>query len=188
VSDLAAARVLLIGTGRHRSGSGMPDVPAVATTLRDLRKSLIERCGVGRDSISIILDLVNPMALGEAIASAAEQATDILIVYYVGHGLVSSDSALYLATRSTDYRPSRIEHTALPYRALRTYVRDCPALSKIVILDCCWAGLAFEALGDSTHLADLSRIEGTFVLTSAARMRRRSPGPTDGTPSSVAHS
>jgi hypothetical protein len=168
LTDLQSARVLLIGTGRHRADSGLPTVPAVAPTLKALRQALVDRCGVDPGNIRVLQDPADPMALGDAVATVTEQATDVLLVYFVGHGLVGTDGTLHLATRSTDFRPNRIPHTALPFRTVRECIRDSPAQSKIVILDCCWGGLAIETLGGGAgQLAELSRIEGTFVLTAA---------------------
>lgn len=160
--------MLLIGTGRHENDSGLPAVPATAATLQALRRSLIERCGVAPRNIRVLLDPADPMTMGDAIATVAEQATAVLLVYFVGHGLMGTDPALHLAARSSKFRPNRVPHTALPYRTMREYIRDSPARSKIVILDCCWGGLAIETLGaDANQFAEMSRIDGTFVLTAA---------------------
>lgn len=39
-------RAVLIGTGVHGAGSGLPDVPAVGTTLVDLEQVLVQHCGM----------------------------------------------------------------------------------------------------------------------------------------------
>ncbi|MGW4460765.1 caspase, EACC1-associated type [Micromonospora sp. NPDC004704] len=164
---LANAVVLLCGTGRHEPGSNLPDVPAIAATLADLSQVLAMRCGARK--ITVKLDLATPMDLGEAISDAARRAEDILVIYYVGHGLVSAAGDLFLAARQTNSRPHRLAHTAFPYRILRQYAMESRARSKIVILDCCFSGRAIGTLGASTQIMNLTAIEGAFVLASAGR-------------------
>jgi len=168
VTDLRSARVLLIGTGHHKAGSGLPSIPAVPATLKALRRALIERGEVPPDNIRVLRNPASPTTMGNAVATVAEEATDVLLVYFVGHGLIGIDTTLHLATGSSDYRSNRISYTALPFRTIRECVRESRARSKIVILDCCWSGLAIETLGtDAGQLAEISRIDGTFVLTAA---------------------
>jgi hypothetical protein len=108
--------------------------------------------------------------MGEAVATAADAAEDLLLVYYVGHGLVSTNGSLHLATARTDRRSTRVEHTALAYNTVRRYLLDCAARSIVVVLDCCFSGRALDALGESDEqIAALAAIDGGFVLTSAGR-------------------
>src|SRR5262249_38767955 len=137
------ARVLLLGTGSHEPGSGLPDVPAVADTLADLRSALVNQCGVAEHTVRVVTDPTMKM-MGQAVAEAAEAAEGLLMVYYVGHGLVSPDGALHLAACDTEgdraeRRVSRVPFTALPYTQLRSLVLDSRATSRAVVLDCCFS-------------------------------------------------
>jgi hypothetical protein len=167
------ARALLIGAGNYLDGSGLPDVPAVSTTLADLRLALLTRCGLPDTAIRVLVDPDTAQTIGEAVAEAADQADDLLLVYYVGHGLIGADGTLHLAAAGSegfraDRRVSRVEVTALPYSHLRNLVAACAAHSRVVVLDCCFSGRArhgLAAAGD--EVADLTQIAGGFVLTSA---------------------
>ncbi len=168
---LSDAVVLLCGTGHHRRGSGphkhdprLDDIPAVRETLTDLREVLIERCGARRPTVE--LDPPTAGELGDAIAAAAHRAEDTLLIYYVGHGLVDPHGDLYLAGAAT--RPDA-PHTALRYDLVREYVKNSPAQRKIVILDCCYSGIAVGTLGDGAAIGNRAAIEGAYVLTSAGR-------------------
>src|SRR5262245_48411553 len=98
LGSFPGARVLLLGTGSHDPDSGLPHVPAVRTTLTDLRAALTDRCGVPGTAIRVVAD--QPMrTMSEAIADAVETADGLLIIYFVGHGLVTADGQLHLATR-----------------------------------------------------------------------------------------
>jgi WD40 repeat protein len=169
-SNLAGASALLLGTGTHTAASGLLDVPAVGRTIADLREVLVERCGLDRAAVRLHLDLATPVDMGEAVAAAAELAGDrLLLVYFVGHGLVSNNGMLYLATQGTDRRSNRLSHTALPYATIREYLLET-AGPRVVLLDCCFSGRAVDTLGDfNDDVASLAEITGGFVLTSAGR-------------------
>jgi hypothetical protein len=49
-------RVLPIGTGRHSADSGLDPVPAVERSARDVGEVLVERCGLARERLRIIID------------------------------------------------------------------------------------------------------------------------------------
>ncbi|MGV9308867.1 caspase, EACC1-associated type [Nonomuraea sp. NPDC003727] len=161
--DFAGASALLLGTGTHGSGSDLPDLPSVARTLADLREALLTRCGLA--SVRVVLDPASPREMGAAIAAAAS-AEGPLIVYYVGHGLVSRRGALHLATAGTVSGVLGLEHTALPYDLLRRYLLDNVEGPLVVVLDCCFSGRAIDGMSDPWDVAEIS---GAFVLTSAGR-------------------
>jgi uncharacterized caspase-like protein len=142
-------------------------------TLTDLGRALVEHCGLLQENLRILADPVNVADMAETLAEEAERAKDaegVLFVYYVGHGVVSQGGELYLATRATDTRPNRLAHTALAYDAVRNCLLDSPAQKIVVVLDCCFSGRAVGVLGaPEDEITASARIEGGFVLTSAAR-------------------
>jgi hypothetical protein len=162
------ARALLIGVGTHHTEAGLPDVASAAQSARDLASMLVRACKLEPGKITVLIDPIDPKQLGDAIADATEMADDILLIYYVGHGLVNQNGDLYLATSGTDRRLNRLGHTAFPYPTIRSYVSECGASSKIVMLDCCFSGRAINALGgvDDGRLAVVD-IAGAYVLASA---------------------
>lgn len=163
-------RAVLIGTGAHAAGSGLPDVPAVSTTLADLEHVLVQHCGMDRSNVQVLADPRTPLEVGRVVTQSAAQAQDVLLVCYVGHGLVSPGGELYLATQSTERQPEMLAYTALAYTAVRTSLLQNPARSIVVILDCCFSGRAVGVLGalDSAVAVDLAQVRGGYVLTSAA--------------------
>jgi hypothetical protein len=56
----SGTQVVVIGTGRHDPGSVLPDVPAVAATVRDLATGFVERCGVPAGNVEQVLDPPEP--------------------------------------------------------------------------------------------------------------------------------
>lgn len=171
--DLArsGSRVLLAGTGRHPAGSPLPAVPAIDASLADLATALRERAKVPGRNLLTLVDPASPLEFGRAAAQVAAEATDALVVYYAGHGLVGPDGGLYLATCATDNLADGLYYTALPYLALRQAVRDSRASTVTMILDCCFAGRADAPFGPPVLDAvfEQAQVRGGFLLASTAR-------------------
>ncbi|MEJ2857577.1 MULTISPECIES: caspase, EACC1-associated type [unclassified Saccharothrix] len=163
----AGARVVVVGTSRHVSGSLLPDVPSAATTARDLGRVYVERCGLAEENLTVVLDPAGPRELGEALLAVAEQATEVLVVHFVGHGVVGPDDALHLATFATDDPGKGLaHHRSLRYAELKDVVAHCPARSVLLVLDCCFAGRAAGLDPVRRSLADSAR-DGVYQLASA---------------------
>jgi uncharacterized caspase-like protein len=119
--------------------------------------------------LRVEVDLATPTDMGLALAEQAEHADGVFLFYYVGHGLVSMDGELFLASRVTDGRPAYLRHTALAYGSVRSTLLDSGAQSVIVVLDCCFSGRALTSLGDPGDESALAAVHGGYVLTAAAR-------------------
>jgi len=174
-------RVLLAGTGSHRSGSALPQVAAVATSLTEAGSALTERCGVDPACLRVLTDPADPIELGTALAEAAEQATDVLLFYYIGHGVVSADGELHLATMATDDARRGLAYKALPFSAVRDALANCRARVIVIVLDCCFAGRAGGPLGGQGDdgLA-AAQVRGTYLLAAAAHDERALAPPGEG--------
>src|ERR1700744_1570657 len=129
------ARAVLIGTGQHKTGSGLESLPAVMSSVYDMGHILTERSGLSPDRLRIVLGADTPTEVGTILAEEAEKAASVLLVYYVGHGLVGLNGELYLATRATDRRPAWLAHTSLAYRAVRNSLLESGASTLVVVLD-----------------------------------------------------
>jgi WD40 repeat protein len=162
-------RILLIGTGQHTAGSELPDLPTVSTTVTDLAGAFVERCGAQLEQVKVLLDPESPLVLGRELTAAAAETEDVLLVCYLGHGLLDARGELYLATQATDHLRDGLSYTALPYATLCVELASSRARSVIVLLDCCFSG---RAIG-SPYPADLdgfatTRSPGGYLLASAA--------------------
>ncbi|MCX2730151.1 caspase family protein [Saccharopolyspora sp. NFXS83] len=162
------SRVVLVGTQACANDAAAPPVPAVESTMEDLAHVLRNRCGVRSEQIIRILDSADPMRMGLAVAEAADQATDVLLVHYVGHGFVSADGELYLATKATDPNANRLEHSSVPFTTIRRSLLKSRARAIVVVLDCCFSGRAIGTLSAQDPI-DLADVHGGYILTSAAR-------------------
>ncbi|MER8197565.1 caspase family protein [Streptomyces microflavus] len=171
--DPNTSRAILIGTSRY-TDPGLTSLPAVAENLKDLARLLRDPgiWGLPKTHCTVIS---NPSAAAEVIdpiIEVAQQATDTLLVYYAGHGLIARrDAELHLAL--TGSRPNAA-HTALPYATIRDELLNTRARRQVVILDCCYSGRALGRMASAdaaTVLADEAAIEGTYLIAAAAETR-----------------
>ena len=168
------SQVVLAGTWSQLEGSELLPVPSVRSSVLDLESVLRDRVGVPQQNLRLVRDPHSPLELGSAIAESAAAATDSLVVYYAGHGLVGPDGGLYLATRSTENLMDGLRYTALPYAALRESVIGSRARAVAVILDCCFSGRPPGPLG-SMPLAPVfeqAAVRGGYLLAGTAREER----------------
>jgi hypothetical protein len=92
---------------------------------------------------------------------------DTVLLYYSGHGALDPgrNDNLYLC--ATDVTQNNLSTHGLDSQKVSTWLRDCRAQQKIVILDCCYAG-GFKGgpgVGEETSL--LEKGEGRFVMAAA---------------------
>lgn len=164
---------MLIGTGMHTASSGLPDVPAVGSTLADLEQVLIQRCGMAQSNVRVLADPRSPLEVGLVLAQSARQAQDVLLVCYVGHGVVSPGGELYLATTSTERRPELLAYTALSCTAVRDTLLASPARSIVVVLDCMLFRKSGRCAGRVGRVcADLGRPCGASARTARGEAHR----------------
>ncbi|WP_327097344.1 caspase family protein [Nocardia vinacea] len=137
-------RAALIGVSRYADPT-FSDIPAARNNVEDLARTLTAPGGAfSEEHCTVLTNPDQSMQVGEAIATAAQNAHDVLLVYYAGHGLVGRGGRLYLVLPGTDR--DHPEWSSVPFTTLRDELMDSPARARILILDCCFSGRAFEAM------------------------------------------
>lgn len=165
--DPARSRAVLIGVGRY-ADPGLPPLPAVHNNLTDLRDLLTSEHGAGlpAEHCSVLADPPDAATVAESLVAAADQAQDLLLVYYAGHGLPwTSSNELYLAMGNT--RTSIVGSSALRCAEVRQTFLDSTASTRVLIVDCCFSGRAIEQLMADPADVLLGKVDvkGAFVLT-----------------------
>ncbi|MFH9134361.1 caspase domain-containing protein [Streptomyces sp. NPDC017524] len=162
------SHAVLIGVSTYQDPS-FPAVPAALNSVRGMADALIdpELCGWPEDRVTIIENPENAAALAQQLRRIAEQTSDTLLVYFVGHGVISDLGDVCLAVCGTDLRDPDL--TGLEYPKVRRIVMGSPAQVKIVILDCCYSGRAIQGLsaGGDGHFADATAVSGAYTLTAS---------------------
>ncbi|MFI6936764.1 caspase domain-containing protein [Streptomyces sp. NPDC050287] len=166
--DPGASRAVLVGTSRFEH---LEPLPAVANNLRALADLLCSPLSLQLPAqhVTVVEDPAAAHTVVGAVRQAAAEASDTLIVYFAGHGVVDAQDQLVLALPHTEF--DRVE-TGLPYDWVRqVLLLDSRAERHVVILDCCYSGLALGRMSAGTGLADQAAVEGSFLLAAAAETR-----------------
>ncbi|MGW0702753.1 caspase, EACC1-associated type [Streptomyces sp. NPDC002867] len=177
MTDLSGTgvRVLLIATSTHQ-GPLLPSVPSAATSLRDLRTVLVERCGVRPDRLRTLLDPADAQTMARAVTEEAQRADSVLLVWFIGHGLLGPDGELYLAASSTDrLTPGMAGHQALSFSSLRQALGASPGSSVAVVLDCCFSGRVSLSGGPSVPSLAMTPAHGMYLMGSAEQLALAPP-------------
>lgn len=165
--DPQASRAVLVGVSDYTT---LEQLPAVANNIATLRQVITDAdlWGLPDEHCTALL---NPTSIDEvldAVNTAASAASDALLFYFAGHGLLDDRSDLYLALPGSD---SDRLYRAVRYDDIRREVvgtaRAC--YGKVVLLDCCYSGRALQGgMGGSVDLADHARVDGTYLMTASA--------------------
>lgn len=166
----ADTRVVLIGTTTCPFDADMlPPVPHAERNIDYLARLLTDPdiCGLDDSCIIRVLDRDNASEITDMVARAAREATDTLIVYYVGHGLYGdADTPLYLAARNTTEDGKA--YNGVSITLVKKALRSSRARKRILILDCCYSGKAIDgtlaATGPEAAVDPAIDIEGTFGI------------------------
>jgi hypothetical protein len=166
------SRAVLVGVSAYKDAE-FPPIRAARNSLQVMRSLLVDPalCGWPPNLITVIANPTSAADLADRVADLAGDITGVLLLYYVGHGVLSARGELCLTVTST--RPNRPKITGLPWDTLADILRPCPARTRLVILDCCFAGQATEALsgeGDQS-LADITYVGGVYTLAATTRNR-----------------
>jgi WD40 repeat protein len=168
IRDYAHSQAVLVGTWDYEF---LPPVPAARNSLRRMVSMLAgPLCGWPESRLLVLDNKRDPGDLADRLITAFEETADVVLFYYVGHGQIDPDDQLCLGLRRSRPEPNRRAATSLTFSAVRRAMLDSNAATKIVILDCCFAGLASRPASTLTALTDdvLDRAAGTGAYTMAA--------------------
>ncbi|MFG2130961.1 caspase family protein [Streptomyces sp. NPDC048751] len=174
LADPSRSYAVLVGTHQYKS---LDDLPAVEQNLAVLRALLCapDLWGLPPEHCVALFQPDSSRHVAETLREAAEKATDTLIVYYAGHGLVDPhDDEFQLALPDSD--AEHIPASTLPYDWVRREILQSRARQKMVVLDCCYSGRAMDLyMGGEQQAGDAvarsSQVNGACVLTAVAETK-----------------
>jgi Caspase domain len=165
-ADRSRSRAVLVGTSRY---AHLKPVPAAANSLDRMRKLLQgPLCAWPADRITLIAEQRLPADLPDHLIELYEQAADVALFYYVGHGQIDDEGQLCLGLADSRIQAERRASTSLTFDAVRKALRASPAAVKVVILDCCFAGQAVHGhnvlAGPELDVTALTSAAGAYTL------------------------
>jgi hypothetical protein len=170
--DRERSRAILAGSA-HYASKDLRDLHAVEENLLAMQRLLVDqrRSGFTEGTCAVVRDPHVQADVMARVQLAADEAEDVLLVYFAGHGLLlgRSQRELYLAVSSTV--PGQ-PWTAVPYAQVADLVRHSVAAVKVVILDCCFSGRATAVpMSERSTPTQEVEIEGAYVLASSSATR-----------------
>ncbi|MGN5636979.1 caspase family protein, partial [Streptomyces sp. AC154] len=167
--DPARSRIVLLGSASYEDEQ-LADVPQIAANLRDLAAVLTDP-GLGGFPAEVCVTIppgATGRAIGQVLHRAADEAEDLLLFYFAGHGIpLGRSHELYLALHDTAM--DAVEYSALRFDTVRGTFLGSRARNRVIILDSCFSGRAIGttlSAGQQEVLGQLD-IQGTYTLTSA---------------------
>lgn len=110
----------------------------------------------------------------EGVLGGAKE-NDLVLIYYSGHGKISATEQLCLTMTDTDL--NLLDSTSIRISDIRDFIKGSRCKSVVLMLDCCFSGLAGEAFvrvrgsaRDELHLA--SKDSGLFIMTASTKIQR----------------
>ncbi|MFJ2632915.1 caspase family protein [Streptomyces sp. NPDC087422] len=177
--DPLRSRAVLLGFDTF-TDPALTDLPAVTHNIDDLAEVLTSPWGTAlpdkhcarRGKAEPTAELADAPSIGARLAAAADEAEDLLLVYYAGHGLIGPDGELYLSLPGTSSEPDLVAWTGIPFALIRRTLANARANNRVLILDCCFSGLAIGAMATtSSVVAGHLEVAGTCTLTSSPANR-----------------
>ena len=170
LADPLRSRAVLIGVAAYRH---MEAEPSVTANLSELKRILCDPkvWGLPAERCRVVLDPRSPDEMFEALREAADHAKDALVVYYAGHGIRDRDKGgLHLTHTGSD---ADKPWTTIDYLELRRVIKDTMAEQRVIVLDCCYSGLAGTLADPATDLRNMlpSRYDtiGTYLLAATGK-------------------
>jgi chaperonin GroEL len=116
-------------------------------------------------------------ALVETLQTA--NSDDFVLIFYSGHGKVSTSGKLYLATADTDQKV--LQATAVPAWTLHEAVNDSLCKEVVLLLDCCYSGAVSKGLKGNVEgqLRAVQNAAGFFILTASTSIQTASENEAD---------
>ena len=164
--DYRNSRAVLIGISNYKY---LPPVPAAANSLERMANILTsDLCGWPRERVSLFSNELGPGDLPDRLITLFEEAKDVALFYFVGHGQIDVEDHLCLGLVGSRLEPNRRASTSLQFHSVRRAMLESPATAKVIILDCCYAGLANRPSNTLGTTELLDKASGTGAYTMAA--------------------
>lgn len=165
--DHSGSRAVLIGTWDYEY---LPSVPAAQHSLERMSDLLTSPvCGWPADRIMTVANRARPGDLYDDLVELYSRTDPdgVALFYFVGHGQPDSDDRLCLGLAGSRTEAARRASTSLMFDNVRDALRQSDAGTKVVILDCCFAGLAAANRLSGGDFLDMVRGTGAYTMAAS---------------------
>lgn len=161
--DAGASRAVLVGVSNY---TFLEPLPSVANNLPALAAALTspDAWGLPPEHCTVMAEPHNGNEVADVLWQQAQEATDTLLFYFGGHGLIDGRGELLLGLPGSQHGRS---HTGISYQWLRDAMAEGRAQRYVLILDCCFSGRALGLMSGNGDLIDTAQIDGSYLLAAA---------------------
>jgi hypothetical protein len=166
-ADPRWSECVLIGVDDYMPLRRLPAVRRNVAQLKDVLADPAGVWGIPGDRLHTVEYPRSAADILDVVSAAATKATDTLLVYFAGHGLYHPDEKLLLALPDATGKDD--EHT-VRWKQLAEVIQHSNAARKVVVLDCCYAGLALGGQAAAPpELGEVARAQGVYVLAATQK-------------------
>jgi hypothetical protein len=166
--DYSRSRAVIMGTWEY---AFLDPVPAVKNSLDRMISMLTgPLCSWPQERLLVLANEAKPGDLPDRLLTAFDGISDVALFYYAGHGQIAPDDQLCLGLVGSRPEANRRPATSLRFADVRQAMQDCDAATRIVILDCNFAGLALtgDLVGLHGDMADRSVGRGAYTMAATS--------------------
>ncbi len=171
--DTQRTKVLLIGVSEYIEDESIINIPNIKQNIKLLKEVLLDEniMGIPKENITVSLNNTKKIIERKLIklSREAEDENYTLLVYYSGHGILSSENfKLYLTSKESS--KTYLESDSINIDRFREIIANSRASSKVVILDACHSGQIHNAMNNFTSSinSEIKKFKGTYIMTSAS--------------------
>jgi WD40 repeat protein len=168
--DPTRSCAVLVGVSDYKV---LEPLPAVRNNISELARLLRSQdvWGLPANRCIIVENPERADILLDHISEMAQKATDTLLFYYAGHGILHPRTGeLFITVPGST--PEKL-YNAVAYRFVRDLLVDTRATRKIAFLDCCYSGRALGQMADliSVIVNSDDNASGTYMMAAAAETK-----------------
>jgi hypothetical protein len=164
--DFSRSRAVVMGTSEY---SHLKSIPAVRHSYERMVGLLTDPlCGWPSNRLLQLENEAGPGTVAHRLIAQFEAVEDVALFYYVGHGQIDPENELCLGLGGSRTEPNHRAATSLPFQAVRKALIGSPAVTKIVILDCCFSGLASQPVNTlAARVLDAPAVAGAYTVAAS---------------------
>jgi hypothetical protein len=166
---MSARRALLVGVAEYDHAGELPHLATPANDIAELGR-VIAHSNCGFDVKSLLNPTANDLSVAIASLLRNTRSEDTVLFYYSGHGKLAQTGGLRLCTRDT--REEDVDIFSVGVGWIKEKIDSTKAARVILLLDCCYSGLAAGAFKGDVVSAIRDAVgsgKGKFVVTSSSR-------------------
>jgi uncharacterized caspase-like protein len=163
----------LVGNDTFPNDPSIPPLRFPRNDAKELGEILADQETCGFET-KPYLNESSQSVLGDFEETTLELAKDdSILFYYSGHGIMSPENDLCLASKET--KRSRLSATSIEAERVLRFLQRSHAKRRVLILDCCHSGAIgsiFKRGDTDSSLTALAHSFGTYILTASTAIQK----------------